>query len=190
MKAPPRRVWAPVGCAAAVAVLASGIISWSTDHADAHHAGDRAVAMPLEKAAVANAPQVDSAAAAVGPQTLSWTPTSDQLNAASAALKALANGANGKLTSATWTASTRFQYLAVTGEGSLTDARAGAAPVIVLVGTGDFTFTNISVPSGAPLPSGKYVECAFDPATGSVTDWGTDDVALDQLGPVEPLPLG
>ena len=190
MKAPSRRIWARAGAAAAVASLASGMVGSSIGHSDPDRAGHERAAMPLERAAVADVAHVSSPGVQAGPRPLSWTPTSEQLGAAATALEAIANGANGTLVSAAWTASTRSQYLAVTGEGSLTDARAGATQVIVLDGTGDFTFTNISVPHGVPLPRGKYVECAFDPVTGSVTDWGTDDVALDRLGPVQALPLG
>jgi len=64
-------------------------------------------------------------------------------------------------------------------------------PVYLVVMTGNFTDMHASVPSGAALPTGKYLTVTIDPATHAVMDLGLGNnappVPLDSYGPVTDL---
>lgn len=66
-----------------------------------------------------------------------------------------------------------------------------AAPVTVVVFSGNFTDNSASVPAGRPQPTGTIITFVVDPTTGGSTDYGIVPSMSNaqQLGQAEQVPV-
>jgi hypothetical protein len=130
-----------------------------------------------------------------------WTPTPADLDAVrKLAIKAAAGNIPPGVPSASWVACTRGGYLALSGEGMVSDRAAAAAQVIVVIIRGRFppdphdepppqAGASTSQPTIAPTVS--TLDFDYDPSLGYGLDGGTGlpDADIARIGSFQPLRL-